>query len=691
MPIYQRNLNKLLIFLVLSLSLSTASLFAQPNFVIIVADDQGWTGSSVQMDSSIPGSKSDFYITPELEAMAQTGMVFSQAYSPAPKCSPSRCSILTGRSTARNKFTDTGNQIATDRILIEATTSTNLNGVDTTLAEWLKLTGMNYRTAHFGKWHLGNNTSNPSNNGFDFSDGSTSNGDGSQGGTVQADPKKIFDLTDRAVTYIQDAVTDNVPFFLQLSHYAVHTEIEARQATIDLYNDPAQRPPGSIHTGVEYAAMTEDMDTGIGQLLTAITALGIDDNTYIIFLADNGGQSNVTDNRPLFRGKTFIFEGGIRVPFIIKGPNIAANTYSTEAIVHYDLFPTIAELTGSMLSLPSNLDGQSLVPALTGSSFNRVEPLYFHSPHYETNANKSPRSAVVDGKYKLIVEYETGNIFLYDLSTDIAENTDLSAAQPTLTRDLCVKLRDHLKAADATMPTLDPAHAMFPGMAPDIDADGLEDEWEFRELLSYTYNADDDPDGDGFNNLEEFNNGTDPYMNDMVLALNESAHFGAEVIFDEKVNLSWMNMENGNVDFLEIERSKNATDWERIGKVDAGVIKFVDTRPLEGVAYYRLRVVNQKGEVDFSTTISVLLNASEFIHLFPNPVTESFHIQFKSLLPLPADYKLQIYNNSGQLVRSFNKGSDSFYVGDFSAGIYFAKVYLADQSKELPPIQFVVD
>jgi arylsulfatase A-like enzyme len=242
----------------------------------------GWTGSSVQMDTTDSGSKSDYYYTPEMESLAQDGLTFSQAYSPSPKCSPSRCAIMTGRTTARNQFTNTDNSIDTGRILIEPNSNTLLDGGDTTYAEWLKSTGLNYRTAHFGKWHLGSApASNPSNNGFDFNDGTTSNSDGNNGGTVQADPKNIFDLTNRSIAFIQDAVSDTVPFLLQLSHYAVHSNIEARQATIDLYNDTLQRPPGTNHTDAEYGAMTEDTDDGIGQLLAAISALGIDTNQYL--------------------------------------------------------------------------------------------------------------------------------------------------------------------------------------------------------------------------------------------------------------------------------------------------------------------------------------------------------------------------------------------------------------------------
>lgn len=685
---------KLILFPVLFL-LGIFTTFAQPNFVVIIMDDQGWTGSSVQMDNNLPGSKSDFYYTPQMELLAQQGMTFSQAYAPAPKCSPTRCSILTGRSTARNHFTNTGNDIATDKILIEALTNTSLDGTDTTLVEWLKSAGLNYRTAHYGKWHLGNaNTSSPSNNGFDFNDGSTNNNDGNNGGTVQPDPKKIFELTDRSIDFIQDAVTDGVPFFLQLSHYAVHEQTEARQETIDLYNDASQRPPGSNHTNVEYGAMTEDTDTGIGELLAEISNLGLDDNTYVIVTSDNGGQINVTNNTPLLRGKTFIYEGGIRVPFIIRGPNVPVDVYFDQPIALYDLFPTVAELTGSSVALPSNLDGQSLAPIFTAGTFNRAIPLFFHSPHYENNPNKSPRSAIVDGDHKLIVEYETGNFYLYDLAMDIGESNDLSASQGPLVEELCIQLRDHLKEANATMPTLDPSHPNFSGVAPDIDADGLEDSWEFRELLSYTYGPDDDPDGDGMNNLEEYNAGTDPYKDETVLALQEPASLEVGITANALVRLSWRNQKSWEADFIEIDRSADGVEWNRIGKVNSKTSSFLDNDPLEGLAYYRLKVVSSRGSIDYSSIVSIVLNRKEIMQIFPNPVAETLHVQFKDLNLLPKEFQLQIFADNGQLIKEFQEKRRSLIslpVEELEAGVYFLQLHLGLNYLETPAVSFLVD
>ncbi len=487
----------------------------QPNFVIIMLDDQGWTGSSVQMDADLSTSKSDYYVTANLETLASSGMVFSRGYAPAPKCAPSRNSILTGMSTARNSFTSTDNNIAEGKVLIEATTETIINNDLETYAEWLKNTGLNYRTAHFGKWHLGNtDASDPAMNGFDSSDGNTNNSSGNTGTDINDDPKKIFDLTSRSIAFMQNAVDDGVPFSLQLSHYAVHTDVETRQSTLNRYNDPAQRPKGTLHDNAEYGAMTEDTDDGVGLLLQALTNLGIDDNTYVFYLSDNGGQMNLTDNAPLNFGKTFIFEGGIRVPFIVCGPGISAKTYSSEPVVAYDLFPTIAELTGSDNALPNNLDGQSIVPLLRGESFERQKPLFFHSPHYDNNARKTPRSAVIAGDYKLIAEYETGSTLLFDLEEDISESNDLSVTKPDVRDGLRRLLRDHLKSVQANMPTLNPAYDSFTGSGEDIDSDGLPDSWELSEMLSHAYGPEDDPDNDGRSNLIEYQQQTDPLVDE---------------------------------------------------------------------------------------------------------------------------------------------------------------------------------
>lgn len=505
-------MKNLLVFIFTFLSFS---IFAQaPNFVFILADDMGWTGTSVEVSPTVMNSGSDFYETPRIQQLANEGMTFSQAYAPAAKCSPSRASILTGQTTARNSFTETGNGATPNNILIAPMTETTIPTVDTTIAEWLHLTGENYRTAHLGKWHLG--SGGTTGNGFDEGDGNTNNdaGDAADGLIIQNDPKKIFDLTNRGIAFMQDAVNNNQPFYLQLSHYAVHGGIETTQSSFDYFD---AKPPGAEHDNVPYAGMTKDLDDAVGIILDEIDNLGISGNTYVIFLSDNGGPLGMTSNTPLRRGKSFIYEGGIRVPMIVRGPNIPSGVYNSEPVVGYDLFPTIAEWTNNSEPLPNTLDGRSIVPLLNQQTLDREEPLYFHIPHYNANnQSQSPRSAAIKGRFKLIVEYETGNDFLYDLDTDIEEVNNVATTYPDVFRDLKIQLRDHLKSVNANMPTLDPTNALFSGSGSDIDNDGLDDEWEFRELLSYVQIATDDPDGDGADNLTEYNNGTDPLVSDLV-------------------------------------------------------------------------------------------------------------------------------------------------------------------------------
>lgn len=552
-------------FLLTSFSLAAQS----PNFVFILADDMGWTGTSLQVSPTETDSKSDFYETPNIEALAAAGISFSQAYAPAPKCSPTRCSILTGQTTARNGFTETGNPNAEGEILLDAPNINSIDIDDITIAEWLNSTGLNYRTAHFGKWHL--NSDGPGNNGFSHHDGNNGNGagDAADGNTIQEDPKQIMELANKGIEFMQDAVAANEPFYLQLSEYAVHSAVETTQDAQDHF---AAKTPGTNHNNVDYAGMTRDLDDGIGLILAEIEALGIEGDTYVIFMSDNGAQTNYSDNTPLRLGKGFLFEGGIRVPMIIRGPGISAGSISTETAVGYDLFPTIADWTESNAALPI-LDGESLKEATLQGDFTRSEPLYFHSPHY-ANGNKKPRSALTDGNYKFIINYETGQEYLFDFNINLREvaNSQVAADNPALTLELKIKLRDHLKSVNANMPTLNPNHANFSGMTPDIDEDTLMDEWEFRELLSYHYGPTDDPDNDGADNLTEMNNGTDPLINEMVSASIDVPNSSASIRFYPNPTTDVLHLEflTDIADEKQIELRIFATDGKLVRRFNVG-------------------------------------------------------------------------------------------------------------------------
>ena len=473
----------------------------------------GWNGTSVQMHENRTDSKSGLYFTPNIDTlMAQKGRVFTKGYIAAPKCAPSRCAIQTGRSAPRNHFTETGNGLSTGEIMTAAATDRDINPADTTLAEWLKQTGRGYTTAHFGKWHLGSD--GPANHGFDRSDGSTGNNDGENGGGAQVDPKKMSEITDSSIAFINDAKASASPFYLQVSHYAVHSSVEYQQSTRDLYDTAARPPdPNGIHDGKDFAAMTEDFDAALGRLVKHIEDEGLADNTYIVFISDNGASVGMSDNTPLKRGKNHLFEGGIRVPFIVRGPWVTPNSYESTPVVAYDLFPTFAHLTCVHTPMPDSLDGVNISNLFNETfTFNREDPLFFHSPHYGSTG-KVPNAAAIEGDYKFYVDYETGEMTLHNIDIDIEEAIDSSAHLSQLHMRLWIKLRDHLLEGSARMAVPNESHADFMGVINDADQDGLPDDWEMSQLLTYHLGPNDDPDMDGDDNITEFNNGTDPLKN----------------------------------------------------------------------------------------------------------------------------------------------------------------------------------
>jgi arylsulfatase A-like enzyme len=332
-----------------------------PSFVFILADDMGWTGTSVQLDDQVPESKSDYYQTPNLQKLAQQGLRFTQAYAPAALCTPTRAAILTGRTPAELHVTTPGGGRSQEprKLLTPRAPRTKIQDGETTIAEALKEVG--YATAHLGKWHLGEN-SDPGEHGFDVHDGATENH--GPGHFEDPNPKDIFRITERAVAFMTEQTKRKKPFYLHLSHYAVHSPTLARQDTVRAFDN---LPRGKRHGDAAYAAMTSDLDTSIGTLLAEIEKLGIADNTYVVFMSDNGapgGPRRRAENLPLAGGKSQLYEGGIRVPFIVRGPGIQAGSFCREAVTGCDLLPTYCELAGA--SCPENIDGTSMVPLWTG-------------------------------------------------------------------------------------------------------------------------------------------------------------------------------------------------------------------------------------------------------------------------------------------------------------------------------------
>ena len=453
------NFKILFLFTLLSMSLSGKGQInsensneTPPNFILVLTDDQGWNGTSVSMSDSLPLSKSDYHKTPNLELLAKKGMRFSSAYASAPVCSPSRYSIQFGQTPARLRMIRVG--MNTEHINHETSI---------TIPKILKTINPNYKSAHFGKWGI---DVDPSILGFDKSDGITGNKDGGfdfrsnkkqWNNTTSDDPKKIFSVTNRAIEFIEQQASTGTPFFLQVSHYAVHSDIMMRNETLEKYDTI---PKGLHHRHAGFAAMTEDLDSGLGILVEKVKELGLNKNTYIIYTSDNGAvpvmppRSKYTSgtNTPLSRGKWDAMEGGIRVPFVISGPNINAGIESKVPISFSDLLPTIIDIAGKKIPL-HDLDGGSFKKVAFENGKGEVKRnkkgIVFHVPYENGIALKRAHSAIIYDHFKLIKFYDTNELRLYSIVNDIEEKYDLSKILIEKTNKLEVLLNEYLNLVKA--------------------------------------------------------------------------------------------------------------------------------------------------------------------------------------------------------------------------------------------------
>ena len=416
-----------------------------PNFVVIVTDDQSWVGTSLLVDPSDADSKSDYYQTPNIERIGSMGMRFIQGYAPAPFCCPTRRSLLVGQTPARHVYQR------------DQTNWTQQYRKQLTLPQMLKQSNAAYQTAHFGKWDFRTDEVTPGELGYDVSDGYTSNGTGGGKGSgapaATEDPKLIFGITKRSCDFMEEQVKNGNPFFVQVSHYAVHLDIFYRAETL---TQTQQWTSGKKHNLPQFAAMTSDVDDGIGILLDKLRALGIQDNTYIFFLSDNGGRLTMPGqkgeeqprNYPLRDGKGSMYEGGIRVPFVVIGPGIEPDSVSRVPVTGLDIFPTIAELAGYNQTLPAALDGGSMIGVLTGKGekpVKRTRPfLLFHQA-----VDRKPQTALRLGDYKLVKTWEGDRLELFDLSQSPGEQDDLAKKLPEKTRELHEQMVGFLNEVNA--------------------------------------------------------------------------------------------------------------------------------------------------------------------------------------------------------------------------------------------------
>ena len=403
-----------------------------PSFLLILADDQSWVGTSQRMVPGDPVTASDYHRTPRIEQLAARGMLFTDGYAPAPYCCPTRRSLQVGQTPARHEY-------QRDREGWPAVYRRQLN-----IPRMLKAADARYRAAHFGKWDHRYDGISPADQGFDESDGVTGNNTGggrTAGGTAQReDPKLMTTLTERAGAFLAEQARAGRPFFLQVSHYAVHLEIQHSPAALARVRG---RPPGIKHNLDVFAAMTEDLDDAVGRLLDRLDALGLAERTYVIYLSDNGGRPTLPGaadkgqgpNYPLRGAKGTLYEGGIRVPFIVAGPGVKAGSVSRVPVTGLDLFPTFADLAGYREKLPETIDGGSLRGVWLNAGVGEVRRarpyLLFHQA-----IDRRAQTALRWGDLKLVKNWTTGEVELFDLSRDRREAENLVKRMPEKTAEL---------------------------------------------------------------------------------------------------------------------------------------------------------------------------------------------------------------------------------------------------------------
>ena len=424
--------------MLLGFGLASAALAKPPNIILILTDDQGWNNTEMPMIPSRADTRSDFYLTPNFKRLADAGMTFSQAYAPHPVCSPSRHAIQFGMTPAKLKKTSNRAVNYPEPFPAQA------------IPQVLKSIDPTYRAAHFGKWHMYHH---PAELGYDASDGRTGNHTARQLTTDQTkhfphdDPKRAVSLTDNAVQFIRHQAHTGAPFYLQVSHYAIHLSAEAKPATLARHK---ARTPGKIHTAYWYAAMIDDLDQAVGRILGVLDELQLTDNTYVFLTSDNGGTARQYPhfNKPLRAGKGSYYEGGLRVPFFAAGPGIESGSYSSVPVVGYDLLSTFADLAGSAEKQPKGIEGGSVKPALLNGGRGVVR-----RPRVGLHFCRRLDSVLIRDGHKLRRTHRTGEIELYDLAEDLSETTNLVATKPRLAKRMQAGLEDWVKEIDATTPS----------------------------------------------------------------------------------------------------------------------------------------------------------------------------------------------------------------------------------------------
>jgi arylsulfatase A-like enzyme len=462
---------------------------ARPNVLFILLDDFGWT------DAGCYGSS--FYETPRIDQLAKEGMRFTNAYAACPVCSPTRASILTGKYPARLGVTQWLGGYSEGK-LAHVPYVDHLSCEETSLARVLKDSG--YATWHVGKWHLSKHGGQrfetyPEKHGFDVNIGGCDWGAPKNGyfapyglETLPDGPEGEYltdRLTEEAVRLIEGSQDE--PWFMHLSHYAVHTPIECHGALVEKYRQKSEalglatedpfiegEPFPCLHKKDQkvvrrvvqsdpvYAAMVENVDTNIGRVLDAIDAAGQRDNTIVIFFSDNGGlataEGSPTCNAPLHEGKGWMYEGGTREPLIVRWPSIIpAGAITKQVATSTDFYPTLLECAGLPLLPEQHCDGVSLLPALKGEADFDRGAIFWHYPHY-SNQGGSPGCSMREGDWKLIEFFEDNRLELYNLEDDISEEYDVGDEYPEKRDEMHAKLVEWRKSVLAKIPEVNPEY-----------------------------------------------------------------------------------------------------------------------------------------------------------------------------------------------------------------------------------------
>jgi arylsulfatase A-like enzyme len=433
---------------------------SKPNIIYINVDDLGYK------DVGFMGST--YFETPNINQLSKEGMIFTQGYAGAANCAPSRACLMSGQNTPRHGVytvanSDRGN--TRTRKLIPIKNTKHLSNEMVTMAEGFKMAG--YTTGTFGKWHV---TSDPLKDGFDVNIGG--NHFGSPGGKGYTAPYNKLpnlkiapigeNLTDRLTSEAMSFIESNKekPFFLYLPYYAVHTPLMGKPELVEKYKAKGGR---NGQENPVFAAMVENVDTNIGKLLRLLEDLKLSDNTLVVFTSDNGGIRAISSQDPLRAGKGSYYEGGTRVPYILKWPNIIeANTTNKTPIVNMDFFPTFMSIIGVQLN-NKILDGQDILPLLKGKNIEE-RPLYWHFPIYlqaysvEKDDGKDPLfrtrpgSTIIYKNWKLHHYFEDDDLELYNLEYDLGERNNLATSHPKKKQELFKLLNDWRNDVDAKIP-----------------------------------------------------------------------------------------------------------------------------------------------------------------------------------------------------------------------------------------------